>query len=254
MVIFTSNIELGVNCGNVCPTDLAWKWVALDDFRTVSSPTGHLQCAKSSCLSCSRFDRAGNWAVIVIPIPPPETNIQTSCCTYLLYNIVLQTILGMGMGMNITASRQEFQIAGPYRGWQTQNADWWCKVACHAKGILQPHVYISISLSLSIYIYIYITIVCRTPIDKKHMRHNCGDQYVHVPTIHRTYAKTWTKADRISFNMTHTQTKHIIILLFEHDLTQLRIISYELASLMHNCKHKYHYIAVQGREVRDDGI
>ena len=41
--------------------------------------------------------------MIFIPIPPPRKVIQTSCCTRLVLRHVLQTGLGMGMGMNGTA-------------------------------------------------------------------------------------------------------------------------------------------------------
>ena len=43
------------------------------------------------------------WAVIFIPIPLPIQVLQTSYCTHLLFKDVLQTGLGMGMGMNGTA-------------------------------------------------------------------------------------------------------------------------------------------------------
>ena len=43
------------------------------------------------------------WAVIFIPIPLPEQVIQTFSCTIPLYNCATQTVLGMGMGMNVTA-------------------------------------------------------------------------------------------------------------------------------------------------------
>ena len=41
--------------------------------------------------------------MILIPIPLPEKVIQTSSCTILLYNMFYKTVLGMGMGMNVTA-------------------------------------------------------------------------------------------------------------------------------------------------------
>ena len=41
--------------------------------------------------------------MIFIPIPLPENIAQTSSCTILLYKFVIQTVLGMGMGMNVTA-------------------------------------------------------------------------------------------------------------------------------------------------------
>ena len=42
-------------------------------------------------------------AVILVPIPLPEQVIEASSCAILLYKFVLQTVLGMGMGMNVTA-------------------------------------------------------------------------------------------------------------------------------------------------------
>ena len=42
-------------------------------------------------------------AVVFMPIPLPGKVPQTSCCTHLLLKDVLQTGLGMGMGMNGTA-------------------------------------------------------------------------------------------------------------------------------------------------------
>ena len=50
--------------------------------------------------------RAMFWAVTVAPMPhnaPAPNVLQTSCCTRLFYKHVLQTALGMGMGMNVTA-------------------------------------------------------------------------------------------------------------------------------------------------------
>ena len=36
-------------------------------------------------------------------MPLPETVLQTSSCTDLFCNFVLQTVLGVGMGMNVAA-------------------------------------------------------------------------------------------------------------------------------------------------------
>ena len=36
-----------------------------------------------------------------------KRNVQTSCCARLFYTIVLQTISGMGMGMNVTAHQRQ---------------------------------------------------------------------------------------------------------------------------------------------------
>ena len=41
--------------------------------------------------------------VMFVPIPLPEQILRVSCCTHFLYTVVLQTILGMGMDMNVTA-------------------------------------------------------------------------------------------------------------------------------------------------------
>ena len=57
--------------------------------------------------NCGGGDRVGtngvNWAVIFIPVPLPEKVLRTSCFTHSFYKFVPQTILGMGMGMNVTA-------------------------------------------------------------------------------------------------------------------------------------------------------
>ena len=50
------------------------------------------------------------WAVIFIPIPLPRKVIQTSCCTHMLLKSVIQTGLGMGMGMNRTAQWRTYNI------------------------------------------------------------------------------------------------------------------------------------------------
>ena len=42
-------------------------------------------------------------AVPFVPIPLPEKVLQTSSCAIFLYKFVLQTGLGMGMGINGTA-------------------------------------------------------------------------------------------------------------------------------------------------------
>ena len=47
--------------------------------------------------------RWGVWAVIFIPAPLPEKVPRTSFCTHLFCRLVLQTILGMGMDINVTA-------------------------------------------------------------------------------------------------------------------------------------------------------
>ena len=41
--------------------------------------------------------------MIFIPIPLPEQVIRTSSCTISLYTPVIQTVLGLGMDMNVTA-------------------------------------------------------------------------------------------------------------------------------------------------------
>ena len=70
------------------------------------------------------------WAVPFIPIPLPEKIIQTSSCTILLYNVVLQTGLGMGMGVNGTAQERETQRrrGGEVERWterqRGRRADW----------------------------------------------------------------------------------------------------------------------------------
>ena len=40
---------------------------------------------------------------VFITVPLPEKFIQTSCCPHLFYKLVLRIVLGMGMGMNVTA-------------------------------------------------------------------------------------------------------------------------------------------------------
>ena len=44
-----------------------------------------------------------HWAVIFILTPLPNRVLQASYCTHFFYGNVLQTIMGMGMGMNVTA-------------------------------------------------------------------------------------------------------------------------------------------------------
>ena len=44
-----------------------------------------------------------DWAVVFMPLPLPQTALQTSFCTHLLAENSTQTLLGMGMGMNVTA-------------------------------------------------------------------------------------------------------------------------------------------------------
>ena len=41
--------------------------------------------------------------MIFIPMPLPKKVLQTSYCTHLFSENVIQTLLGMGMGMNVTA-------------------------------------------------------------------------------------------------------------------------------------------------------
>ena len=43
------------------------------------------------------------YTYIHIPIPLPTKVLRTSYCTHLLFKQVLQTVLGMGMGMHGTA-------------------------------------------------------------------------------------------------------------------------------------------------------
>ena len=52
------------------------------------------------------------WAV-----PLPEQVLQTSCCTLMLYKYVLQTVLGMGTGMNVTAQSPYLLESHPFRIW-----------------------------------------------------------------------------------------------------------------------------------------
>ena len=51
----------------------------------------------------SRNPLHGQWAVIFIPLPLPKRIILTACCTISLYRVVLPTVLGMGMDVNVTA-------------------------------------------------------------------------------------------------------------------------------------------------------
>ena len=46
---------------------------------------------------------------IYIYIPLPKKVLQTSYCSYLFQGNALQTLLGMGMGMNVTAQQISFQ-------------------------------------------------------------------------------------------------------------------------------------------------
>ena len=83
-----------------------------------------------------------------IHIHLPQMVIQTSSCTILLYKFVLQTALGMGMGMSVAAQFHRFGTAlvlfrisrFPFRRFS------------HTTTFRQ----ISLSLSICIYIYIYI--------------------------------------------------------------------------------------------------
>ena len=67
---------------------------------------------------------AAPWAAPFIPIPLPEKVLQTSNYTILLYKFVLQTGLGMGMGINGTVQyrgrsrvdEEEVQHGGHARG------------------------------------------------------------------------------------------------------------------------------------------
>ena len=43
------------------------------------------------------------------PYPCPKRVLQTSYCTHFLYGYVLQTVLGTGMGMNVTAQDARFK-------------------------------------------------------------------------------------------------------------------------------------------------
>ena len=50
--------------------------------------------------------------MIFILVPLPEEVLQTSRCAILLYEVVLQTALGTGMGMNVTAQVQSMAFWG----------------------------------------------------------------------------------------------------------------------------------------------
>ena len=43
------------------------------------------------------------YIIIIITIPLPQQIVWTSYCANLFYSTVLQIILGVGMGMNVTA-------------------------------------------------------------------------------------------------------------------------------------------------------
>ena len=89
-----------------------------------------------------------------IPIPLPEKVPQTSSYTIWLHNFVLQTGLGMGMGINGTAQQGLpgprdglLDVArGARRGTKRGQTDRWIDR------------YIDISIYVCIYIYIYIYI------------------------------------------------------------------------------------------------
>ena len=50
------------------------------------------------------------WVVIFMPRPLPKRVLQTSYCTHFFYADVLQTVLGMGMGMNVTAQNRIYAV------------------------------------------------------------------------------------------------------------------------------------------------
>ena len=79
--------------------------------------------SSSACGMCGLWlDMTGRyWAVPFIPIPLPEKVIQSSSCTILLYKFVLQTGLGMGMGINGTAQLLLMRVAR--REWQAVRPD-----------------------------------------------------------------------------------------------------------------------------------
>ena len=54
--------------------------------------------------------------MVLILVPLPEQLPRMSCCTHLLYNIVLRTVMGMGMGMNVTAQLSLSVRRGAGRG------------------------------------------------------------------------------------------------------------------------------------------
>ena len=53
--------------------------------------------------------------MIFVPIPLPRKALQTSYCTHLLFKDILQTGLGMGMGMNGTAQVSRLSPLAPVR-------------------------------------------------------------------------------------------------------------------------------------------
>ena len=57
------------------------------------------------CFGCFGCFGCLCWAVTLIPIPLPKRVLQTSDCTHFFYEQILQTILGVDMGMNVTAHR-----------------------------------------------------------------------------------------------------------------------------------------------------
>ena len=72
-------------------------------------------------LRCCEDARGLQWAVPCIPIPLPEKVLQTSSCTILLYKFVLQTGLGMGMGINGTAHTGPKPQKSQNHAWKTEN-------------------------------------------------------------------------------------------------------------------------------------
>ena len=69
--------------------------------KSVDSPVVELRRFRARPTGCQTLCRV--WAVIFIPMPLSPKVIQASLCPHLLSENVLQTLLGMGMGMNITA-------------------------------------------------------------------------------------------------------------------------------------------------------
>ena len=54
------------------------------------------------------------WAVTFVPTPLPNKVLQTTYCTHSLQDHVLQTLLGMGIGTNVTAQTTREQDTYSY--------------------------------------------------------------------------------------------------------------------------------------------
>ena len=87
------------------------------------------------------------WAVTFIPIPLPRKVLQTSCCTHLSFEDVLQTGLGMDMGMNGTAPARTLRS---FKGFH---------MCVYIYIYIHTYVYVT-------YVYVYVCIIYVYTYDK----------------------------------------------------------------------------------------